>query len=874
MVQQAAPARIKVIPDTRTSSLFVAAALSDIPLVIDVLKQIDSRTTTTASNIKFFKLKNLDATQVVENLREVLNVQSGPRNRRPGTPNQPGQPPGQPDQGQQPQVIQMQGQPGQGATVSPSDNISLTADPQTNSIIAKAPLESLDLIASLIKEMDESDNTMKSEMRRVHLEHARATEIATIVKDVTSKMAGIVAGGPGPRGARTNPGVSVNADPRTNSVILFGQTKDLDQTDKIIKEMDIDAVGGTIRQFPVKGDATTIANAIKTIFVTGQQTDIVITADTSTSTILVKAPGPQMTEIAEQIKAMEEKIAGSTGVRMIKLTVANAETVAEKMQSIFADARNRSGGRQTISIKGNKSNSTLYVSGADDDIYKTIETVAHDMDKAPLDFMVKAFKLKHASAVDVNQKLTEMMIKASQTDVLKGSKLDLVGVVPDARTNALIVTGGPITFGLIGSILDQVDLEAKDSLRFAKTYSLPPSVDATQVASNIQVLLSSPTAQSMGQEPPTVSANPGANVVIINANAKQHEEIKKTILDPMVASVGKGPPETRFVELKHGRADEIARAMLDSIRNTTVANAKGQFSTTVTAEPTSNKLIVTAPSDKFKDVMKMIEALDSAGEGVRKESTITVVNTSPADVARSLQQVFNASVQGKPGRTAPTIQEVPGSTHIIVMANDSELDQIKNLVQQIDKEGSKGRMVHTVPLPDLIPAKSVAENIKQLFGSNKEDGVKAEYHEPTNTLLVRATDDEFKRINEQVIQNLQNEKPIGVLKIYKMPLKYAVADEVAKTLQDFFDKKSGVSRNTNNNLPPWMRGGEPAAKQLDNQVTITAETSSNMLLVYCTETTKELIDGIIKDITRHAAGRQERDGDGLAQAAPRTCSAS
>ena len=74
-----------------------------------------------------------------------------------------------------------------------------------------------------------------------------------------------------------------------------------------------------------------------------------------------------------------------------------------------------------------------------------------------------------------------------------------------------------------------------------------------------------------------------------------------------------------------------------------------------------------------------------------------------------------------------------------------------------------------------------------------------EYHEPTNTVLVMATPAEFKKIDEQIIQQVSKTPTIGTLQIYRIPLKYAVADEVAKTLQDFFDKKSGISR-----------GGRPA----------------------------------------------------------------
>lgn len=938
-MQQQGPARIKVVPDPRTKSLFVAALLSDVPLIVDVLRKIDAPVPPGASDIRMFRLTNLDATQVVENLKEVLGLDASAQQRmqqqRGGRQQGMQQPQGQPDQQQ---ILQLQGQQGQGVVVSSTDNINLTADPQTNTIIARAPADTLELIEALIEELDSEENTTKSEMRRVALVHARASDVATIVKDVANELVGGggAVGGGGPRGGRGGRGggvggrVAVNADTRTNSVILAGQSKDVTRVAEIVREMDIPSDGGTIRQFPVKGDAAALATLLKSLFVSGNQTDIIITGDNSTGTVLVKAPPTQMGEIAEQLRQMDEKVAGAKELKTITMLVADPEQIAPRLNEIFTATRGTAGAKQNITITGNKNNSTLYVMGADPETFNMIKDVAKGMDTAPTGTQVKRFPMKHASAVEINSQLTDMLVKAKQTGGLEGVKLDFVGAVPDPRTNSLVVTGGPLTFGLIGSILNEIDVAPPESIvRETRSYQLPVSADPNQVMSNIQAMFATTAAQKTGLEAPSVTVNAASNMVLVTANIQQHEDIKTKIIDPIVTALGSpfedhriplkfikaedaratledflnkwrtsrgnkphdafaltadqnsnlllvnctaatreviekqladidvptGVRETRFVQLQHAKADEVARAMNESFRGKTVANTKGHWPVTVVADTGSNTLVITAMSDLWQEVEAMAKALDTEDASGRAQHVIEVANSNPQDVANALQQIFNAEKTARRQTTSAQVQAIPNSTKLLVLANEDEIVLIRELVKKIDVEG--GREVHTVVMPELVPAKSVSEAIRQLYGAQGPggSGVKAEYHEPTNTLLVYATAAEFNRIKAQIIDKISEQPTVGAMQIYQIPLKFAVADEVAKTLQSFFDKKAGVRGSGQSNLPPWMRGPEPAAKQLENQVSIVAEPTSNTLLVYCTETTKQLMDEIIVQIDADPSGK-------------------
>ncbi len=422
----------------------------------------------------------------------------------------------------------------------------------------------------------------------------------------------------------------------------------------------------------------------------------------------------------------------------------------------------------------------------------------------------------------------------------------------------------------------------------------------------------------------TATFEEGTNSVIVTAN----EENMAKVIELIEASDAAGTEikTTKFITVKHARADELARSLTEAFQAKTTRDRQGRWPVTISADLGTNNLIVTAMGDMMAEVeamvdeldveqsedqirrvfkltyadpgsvsrmiqtqfrpygrnpsprdmvnssddwttnsvivtasaenMKKIEALiaemDQQGDTTRSNHVLEVSNSNAEEVARSLQQIFDAANRGRRSQQgAATIRAIAGTTKLAVNANAEELKQIKELITQIDVEG--GRSVHTVVMPELVSAKSVAENVNKLFGpqSGRRDGPNAEYHEPTNTLLVHATDSEFDKINKQVIQVLSEQPAIGQLQIHKVPLQHALADEVAKTLQDFFDKKSGNQRS-GGGRGRWWGGGETAAQQVEDQVTIIAEPTSNMLIVYCTESTKKIIDDLLEDIDTDA----------------------
>jgi len=703
--QSLASARIKVVPDERTSSLYVVAPLPDIPLIVEVLKRIDSKDIPPPLDFRMFELKELDATQVVENLKDVLGINQARTAARGRTPqrgnnrNQRGN--------QQNRQVQLQ-QAGGDATTIAADKTKLTAVTQTNTIIAQGPTPTLDMIAKIIDDL-ESLKIVDVEVRPVKLEHARASEIAEIAQnliDETINSSGPQAAPAGGRGrgrGRAAPAASANkenvsshADTRTNSIILVGPSNELDRAMEIVKSFDVDITGIVFKQIPVNGDPREIATTLRELFQVpsgrgSEANDIVITPLEATSTVIVKAPAPQMAEIEKEIETINASIGETKEWRTIELTVADAETVAESLNQLFGGSTRRGGTTSKIKIKGFSASSIIYVQ-APEETFKEMQIIAQKLDQVDASMgTVTRFELKHAAAQQVLGIIRGMMAQAMSSSDMTAS-IDYVSLEADPRTNSLVLVGGPKSQLILNNALAQLDVEESTPLQKSQqTYKLPTNVDVNQVVRNINEMFRNEDVRTTGREKPVVTANPGANLVIVDANKDQHERIK-ALVDEVSKGGQEGERKRHLYALEHAKAPDLARVLNDYIRNN-FDQVNRKYPITVLAEEGTNSLIVNsseedyagraAEGDKpategFKD---LIESLDQPG-AERKTKVFRVKYVSPWSLANIINTQFRSRSRNPNDQVTAAFED--GTYSIIVTANDANMTEVENLITASD----------------------------------------------------------------------------------------------------------------------------------------------------------------------------------------------
>ncbi|MGD8238544.1 MAG: secretin N-terminal domain-containing protein, partial [Armatimonadota bacterium] len=274
----------------------------------------------------------------------------------------------------------------------------LLSNADTNTIVIIDTGERVKRIVKLINELDK-DTTEVMEVDVIQLEFAEATEIASLIEDMfeqRSPFRGLSSdamrrlteamrsrsgsgggGGPGvsvPTGLTALRGeVRIEADERTNSVVVSASKANLDNIRTVIEKLDIDILPNVIhKSFTLEyADATTVSEQLGQLFddqtgggggsrgfygsyyrssyygrsrqpeASGLQPNRVV-PDTRTNSIIVTAEEEDMAAFEALINDLDRESPLEEVVRVFELEHANAAEVAEALYDVFQGA----GGRQ------------------------------------------------------------------------------------------------------------------------------------------------------------------------------------------------------------------------------------------------------------------------------------------------------------------------------------------------------------------------------------------------------------------------------------------------------------------------------------------------------------------------------------------------
>jgi type II secretory pathway component GspD/PulD (secretin) len=222
----------------------------------------------------------------------------------------------------------------------PASRPTLIAEPSSNTLVASGTAAQLQKIADLVAPMDAAVSDSAT-VRTVFLAHARAEQVAPLVKDLLDPEPAIdMRGMPGwlqvemLRG-RQQRGVDVVravADRRLNAVILTGPVSELDAAERMVKELDQRAASenspaASIEVIAIRnGDAASIAESLEAMFEdSGAATPPTIRTDASGMALLVRGDAMQIARIRSLATELDRAAAGSRRMRSVAIDPARAD---------------------------------------------------------------------------------------------------------------------------------------------------------------------------------------------------------------------------------------------------------------------------------------------------------------------------------------------------------------------------------------------------------------------------------------------------------------------------------------------------------------------------------------------------------------------
>ncbi len=180
--ESAVSREVRAVTDTRTNSVVVAASEKNFLLIDDLVRNMD-RQVSDILTVKIYELKNADAKEMATSLQDIFRPQINATQAAGRTTGATSQQGGN-------RLMQMFGGGGGGVggsagggSLPPSQEMEISSDTRTNSVIAKASGEYIKIIDTIVEQLDRNPTEAKSTYA-VQLRNADAATVAKVLQDL------------------------------------------------------------------------------------------------------------------------------------------------------------------------------------------------------------------------------------------------------------------------------------------------------------------------------------------------------------------------------------------------------------------------------------------------------------------------------------------------------------------------------------------------------------------------------------------------------------------------------------------------------------------------------------------------------------------
>jgi len=447
--------QIQFVPELGT--IIIRGAQRDVDRVMEVIKQIEEQSKITKPDIDVIELKYADANAVAELLQQlyedVLSARQG--------------------------------------------EVSITSLDSPNALLLIGRSEAINGLKELIDKIDQPI-AETSRLRIFRLQNASAIDAEEIIRDFFTDRPGSsddLRPAIGPR-------VRVLADYRTNSLIISAAPRDMTEVTRLINDLDAEQITAQsqIKIFPLNNaiaeelapvlqeaingegegggndNITAPSTALSIVTVDAERKEVidsgvlsgaVVTADTNSNAVVVRAPAASMPLIAELIRQLDQAPGIDSLVKVFTIQNGDAAQLVTELQDLFGDDAGTNGtsigaGNLPASTAGESSlvplrfsadlrtNSIIASGGAED--LDVVESILLRLDsKGFAERITEVIWLRHQGATDVATAISTYV--QQRTQGVNSIQQFQQGLGPfDLPDRDLIVVAEPVSNSVLLSV--------------------------------------------------------------------------------------------------------------------------------------------------------------------------------------------------------------------------------------------------------------------------------------------------------------------------------------------------------------------------------------------------------------------------------------
>lgn len=832
-IQDLIEQRISVIP-VSSSTVFVVAPKSRVERVIEIIKAIDEVEDAIPEfeTMKFF-IKHRKAAEVADQLGTIISKL----------------------------------QAKQGATAE--EEITLEVNDADNSIIVFGPQTLRDQIQRLIDQIDIEPVEGHGHVKLVlfPLINTTAEDLATVLTDMLASGAGqegvqetirrlsVIKREPDGTHRELQPldldkPLRILADKATNSLIIATVEENIEPISDLIEVLDSYPLGHemSMKIFPLKfADATVVKETLDKMFDDGKKLperapggtkteavpegvvgrafvyNINIEADARTNTVFVSGRPEQLVVAQLVVDQLDVPISEvKFPLRLLFLgTHLDATRVKSIVEDLFAkriellndtDAGTLAIAREQVFLAVDVRSNAMIISASEQN-YDEIERIAAELNVASdrLIDNIRIINCVKTSAADLAGKIDELWQRKAELRQQDDLPQDLPIIVPDQRSNAMVIASSPEDFEEIERLVQQLEAQELSPIAEIRLITLQHN-DATEVATMLKTLFEERMEQRLtsGQEPsPTdnvaVATDAATNTMLIAASPDNYEEMIRIIeaidIEPIIEGV------VKIFMLENAEASDVADKVKDLFDqglyhpaaglDSPIAEARQQVA--IISDARSNSIVVSASKTNLAIIENLIGQMDSELAGMLSDDTkiIALEFADAIKLADMLEQLFEGrqSEASEPDLfRKPTIIPDARSNTLLISSTRDALQRCVSLIAQLDRPSGPPTSTFEVYALEHGSAVKLAAKMRDVFEKRSEGGdetatpIVLEADEASNSLIASASRDDHV-----LIRGLLDllDKPSSIARQFQIfPLKMAKADAVAETLDQLFQQQA------------------------------------------------------------------------------------
>lgn len=546
-----------------------------------------------------------------------------------------------------------------------------------------------------------------------------------------------------------------------SKLVAVGTQADLDRAEKFLEKVDVPPAENharTQKAYPLKrARAKTLGESLQAIF-PEEKTGARIKGDEQNNAVLVDATPEIHTRVQALVDALDrESPQTDLSERIYKPRHADLEKMLATLQSLYTPPFTR--------IALDSTGTSIIVRTTADRQVK-IAKLVEELDKQPEgggEWTEAILPIKQANAESLAATLTKLF-PTTRTGVT---------ITGDAANSVLIVRAPADLLTRIKTLVEQVDIPAGLGKNVEVIYR-PKGAKIAALIKSLSTLYPSST---------NVRALPGPDGKSLVLQIPKALEAKvRATLEMIDQESVQAPKVDELYKLKHAQAQALA----ETLRKLYPAE---ETAVEISADPTNEVLIISAPAATQKKIKELIERVDVPAES-RLEERIYTPSENADGVLTNLRTLYadgkSTFTLGPDGRTIVAV--APASVHKKVEAFLAKLEKAPpNTIEKILR-------------PKHVQAGPLVNTLNNLYSGHRD--VRISLDAAGKSAVVVAP----PAIQEKIaglINQLDKEEagdPAGMRHIYR--LEHASAYYVASTLQSLFpasETNGRISYDTNAN---------------------------------------------------------------------------